>query len=261
MPKSTQYLVSNCQVADQPHNALLLQADVHSLFDDCQWSIWVCQILYNFDRFVTPLWLWHAWWKFYFVALHWRLWQGPDFIRCGPTSGYFGVALGWFGMKYTAGYATGAKTSQLPVECPNFSQNCHICRGVTILTYRQDPSMTCDNSHISACQVPHVTRDRWIDRNCTVYSIPYLLMPLQFEPGKPTQIIQFEKSGAAVLETYETAEFSPSCLSSTLAPKMTLLMEHLCVALLIPVRGVGKRAVAGLMQQCSSSQAMHTLPN
>ena len=121
MPQSAQYLVSSRQVADQPHNALLLRADVHSLFDDYQWSIWVCQI----------------------------------------------------------------------------------------------------------------------------YSIPYFLMPLQFEQGKPTQIVRFEKSGAAVLETYETAEFSPSSLSSTPAPNMALLMEHLRVALLIHVRGVGKRAVAG----------------
>src|SRR5260221_14671206 len=25
------------------HNAILLRADIHSLFDDYQWSIWVCQ--------------------------------------------------------------------------------------------------------------------------------------------------------------------------------------------------------------------------
>ncbi|KAF8529602.1 hypothetical protein BU17DRAFT_79619 [Hysterangium stoloniferum] len=28
------------QVADRPHNAMLLRADIHSLFDDYQWSIW-----------------------------------------------------------------------------------------------------------------------------------------------------------------------------------------------------------------------------
>ena len=121
MPQSVQYLVSTRQIADQPRNALLLRADVHSLFDDYQWSIWVCQ----------------------------------------------------------------------------------------------------------------------------VYSISSFLIPFQFEQGKPTRIVRFEKSGAAVLEPYETAEFSPSSLSGTSAPSVTLLMEHLHVALLIHVRGVGKRAVAG----------------
>lgn len=29
------------QAADRPHNAMLLRADIHSLFDDYQWSIWV----------------------------------------------------------------------------------------------------------------------------------------------------------------------------------------------------------------------------
>ena len=110
MPLSAQYLVSTRQIVDQPHNALLLRADVHSLFDDYQWSIWVCQ----------------------------------------------------------------------------------------------------------------------------VYYISHILMPFQVEQGKPTQIVRFEKSGAAVLEPYETAEFSPSSLSSTSAPDVTLLMEHLRrVALLI----------------------------
>ena len=68
-------------------------------------------------------------------------------------------------MKYTAGCAAGVKTSQVPAECPNFS---HIWQGVMVPTFRQDPSVTRDNTHISARQVPPVTRDRRIDRNCAV---------------------------------------------------------------------------------------------
>ncbi|KAF8522971.1 hypothetical protein BU17DRAFT_44259, partial [Hysterangium stoloniferum] len=36
------------QTADRPHNAMLLRADIHSLFDDYQWSIWVCRFYPTF---------------------------------------------------------------------------------------------------------------------------------------------------------------------------------------------------------------------
>jgi HNH endonuclease len=39
---STRTQVMTRQDADRPHNAFLLRADIHSLFDDYQWSIWVC---------------------------------------------------------------------------------------------------------------------------------------------------------------------------------------------------------------------------
>jgi len=65
------------------------------------------------------------------------------------------------------------------------------------------------------------------------------------EQGKPRRIVRFEKSGAAVLEQNESVDFSPTSLSTAVPPSMPLLMEHLRVALLIHVRGVGKRAVAG----------------
>ena len=45
LPESTHAQVLHRQVADRPHNAILLRADVHSLFDDYQWSIWVCTML------------------------------------------------------------------------------------------------------------------------------------------------------------------------------------------------------------------------
>jgi HNH endonuclease len=41
---SAEAQVISRQVADQPHNAILLRADIHSLFDDYQWSIWVSQL-------------------------------------------------------------------------------------------------------------------------------------------------------------------------------------------------------------------------
>jgi hypothetical protein len=65
-----------------------------------------------------------------------------------------------------------------------------------------------------------------------------------FEQGK-ARIVRFEKSGAAVLEQYNTADLRPSTLSTTNPCSMELLHSHLLVALLIHFRGVGKRAVAG----------------
>jgi hypothetical protein len=54
--------------ADTPNNAILLRADIHILFDDYQWSLWVCQmsvIYFTFSNWpcskwivlVRPLWL------------------------------------------------------------------------------------------------------------------------------------------------------------------------------------------------------------
>lgn len=59
------------------------------------------------------------------------------------------------------------------------------------------------------------------------------------------KIVRFEKSGATVLEQYPTANLRPSSLNTTDPCNMELLLAHLHVALLIHVRGVGKRAVAG----------------
>jgi hypothetical protein len=44
MSVAAQQLVRTRKLADRPQNAILLRADIHSLFDDYQWSIWVCQI-------------------------------------------------------------------------------------------------------------------------------------------------------------------------------------------------------------------------
>jgi len=48
LPASARAQVLTRQAADRPYNALLLRADVHSLFDDYQWSIWVCQFYPTF---------------------------------------------------------------------------------------------------------------------------------------------------------------------------------------------------------------------
>jgi hypothetical protein len=42
VPESARHQVASRQLADNPHNAMLLRADIHKLFDDFQWSIWVC---------------------------------------------------------------------------------------------------------------------------------------------------------------------------------------------------------------------------
>lgn len=59
------------------------------------------------------------------------------------------------------------------------------------------------------------------------------------------KIVRFEKSGATVLDQYPTADLRPSSLNTTSPCSLELLRAHLHVALLIHVRGVGKRAVAG----------------
>ena len=43
---SAQNQVYSCKIEDRPHNAIRLRADIHSLFDDYQWSIWVCQFYF-----------------------------------------------------------------------------------------------------------------------------------------------------------------------------------------------------------------------
>ncbi|KAF8512698.1 hypothetical protein JB92DRAFT_266126 [Gautieria morchelliformis] len=48
---STRAQVLTRQAADRPFNAILLRADVHSLFDDYQWSIWFAQGIPKIVRF------------------------------------------------------------------------------------------------------------------------------------------------------------------------------------------------------------------
>jgi HNH endonuclease len=42
MSTSLRREVNTRQLADRPQKAMLLRADIHSLFDDYQWGIWVC---------------------------------------------------------------------------------------------------------------------------------------------------------------------------------------------------------------------------
>ena len=44
MEANVQVEIASRKLADSPKNAILLQADIHTLFDDYQWSLWVCQI-------------------------------------------------------------------------------------------------------------------------------------------------------------------------------------------------------------------------
>jgi hypothetical protein len=39
-------VVNTEKKADEVHNALLLRNDIHALFDDYQWSIWVRQLFH-----------------------------------------------------------------------------------------------------------------------------------------------------------------------------------------------------------------------
>ena len=39
-------LVSTREITDLPHNAILLRADIHSLFDDYQWGVWVRELCF-----------------------------------------------------------------------------------------------------------------------------------------------------------------------------------------------------------------------
>ena len=72
----------------------------------------------------------------------------------------------------------------------------------------------------------------------------------QREPGKPPTIIRFEKSGAAVLDPYDSVDFSPLTLSTTASPNIDLVLAHFRVALLIHIRGVGRQALICSTQYC-----------
>jgi hypothetical protein len=44
MGASARALVQTTKLADRPLNAILLQADIHTFFDDYQWSVLVCRV-------------------------------------------------------------------------------------------------------------------------------------------------------------------------------------------------------------------------
>ena len=51
MAADAQAQVKTRRLADTPQNAILLRADIHTLFDDYQWSLWVCQLCVTFYMF------------------------------------------------------------------------------------------------------------------------------------------------------------------------------------------------------------------
>ena len=124
MSVDAQHLVCTRKLADCPQNAILLRADIHNLFDDYQWSLWLCQI-----HFIL----------IFFLMLR--------------------------------------------------------------------------------------------------------------EPGKPPTIVRFKRSGAAVLDLYDSVDFNSLTLSTTASCNVDL---HFRVALLIHVRGVGRHWA--LMPHCCSTR-------
>ena len=66
-----------------------------------------------------------------------------------------------------------------------------------------------------------------------------------------TNNCSFEKSGAAVLDPYDSVDFSSLTLSTTALPNVELVLAHFRVALLIHVRGIGRQA---LMPHCCSTR-------
>ena len=87
--------------------------------------VFVEWILYNFDRFITHVTSWHAWWNFHFITWLLGVWQGPDFIRCQTEAGYFSNF--WLSLRWNIQWraATEAKFTHLWTKCPNLDQNCH----------------------------------------------------------------------------------------------------------------------------------------
>ena len=82
------------------------------------------------------------------------------------------------------GYAVGAKISCLPEEYWNLGWNCHIWWSVTVLTFRQDPSVTHDHTHISALWYPlwHVTNE-------SIEMVQYFVYELFF---LDSQLVEYE---------------------------------------------------------------------
>ena len=81
-----------------------------------------------------------------------------------------------------------------------------------------------------------------------VDNTPYLTNQSSLQTAKvsPSQIGQFEKSGAQVLDNHGTIiDLTPQHLSTTSLPDMDLIKSHFHVVLMIHVRGFHKEAVVG----------------
>jgi len=64
--------------------------------------------------------------------------------------------------------------------------------------------------------------------------------------GKTFKVIRFEKSGATALAEHNDAiNLGPSSLATVSSPSVALIREHFRIALLLHVRGFGRRATAG----------------
>jgi hypothetical protein len=100
----------NHPMVSYAHYILSAWLEVH-LYTSRTWSETMCLLLlYNFDQFVIPMWLWHAWRKFHFVTLaRGGLWQGPNFVSQDLLSCHLAV----FGWNSWQRHAAGAKTTIL----------------------------------------------------------------------------------------------------------------------------------------------------
>ena len=74
-------------------------------------------------------------------------------------------------MEHTVAYCRWGQIYTFMDKLPKFSPKLPQWGLSHFLTFRQDPSWHRDTAHISAHQVPPVTHDWWIDRNCTVITI------------------------------------------------------------------------------------------
>jgi hypothetical protein len=112
--------------------------------------IWL-HVLYNFDQFITPLWLWHAWRNFHFVTLTGGLWHRQIFVGPSLLSSHFGWVVGWI---CSGGTLPGQKLVVYHQKGKIFSQNHHIRMVVTNDPFISSGSLvTCDKAHISTRQV------------------------------------------------------------------------------------------------------------
>ena len=105
-------------------------------------------ILYNFNQFVTPLWLWHG------------------FVRCHPLSGHFGSVVCWI----------WSSDMQREPKLVFYDWKPQILAKITLsrsqVTNYHFIKWPCDmwgrpNFISSGSPVMH---DWWIDQNCTVYA-------------------------------------------------------------------------------------------
>ena len=116
----------------------------HCLIRSPQWLI-----LYNFNQFITPPWLWHTWQKFLFITLPGSLWHGQNFVRCCPLSGHLGSVGCWI-------WGGGTQWKPKLVFCdwkPQILARITLSRSLWQTTLSSSGLVNCDKDQISFHQV------------------------------------------------------------------------------------------------------------